>query len=108
MAKRITDFFQKPHPEKQLKLNFEPNTVSQSSVPSAETSISAIHLNQNQNYDTCVPSSSNTIFVPNSCNINTEWYKGSKLDVNWLLQSFSILKKSEIRKTIWFTMFTLF
>lgn len=51
----------------------------------------------------CPPSSSfTTINIPpnvsNSTNINSEWYKGSKLDANWLIQSFDFFKKVKFGK----------
>jgi len=30
---------------------------------------------------------------------STEWHKGSKLDVQWLMQTFSMLRKNRIGKT---------
>lgn len=92
MAKRITDYFQKSHKQKQLKLNIEPISTSQSFVTSTDPSSSTDFQNKNYTNDSVTPgtrndSSSNTLDTTVNesqiNNTNTEWYKGSKLDVQW-------------------------
>lgn len=36
--------------------------------------------------------------VSNSTSVNSEWYKGFKLNVNWLIQTFDFLKKVKLGK----------
>lgn len=107
MSKRITDYyFKKSCKEKQIKLNIEPVCTSQSQtlVASIEPSSSTIFQNKNDSVipGTHVDSSSSILdtldTTVNESSTNTEWYKGSKLDVQWLLKTFSMLRKIKLGK----------
>lgn len=94
MSKRITDFFGKTPQKKQLKLI---RTSSPKNCDLATTKPNKSNVIQHDDLYISLPSTSITSSLnncdPNITDKNTEWYKGSKLDVNWLLQSFCVLKK---------------
>lgn len=106
MAKRITDyFFEKSHKEKKLKLNIKPISTSQSLVSFTVPSSSTVFENKTDDSVTLSTrtdsSSSTSVTTVNESQLsstNTEWYKGLKLDVPWLLQTFPMLKKIKLGK----------
>jgi len=99
MAKRITDFFGVSS-KKQKSSNSEFYILPQNCNVPAEAS------NQVEGIVDCPPkissSSCITIEVPphvsNSHSVNSEWYKESKLDASWLIQTFDFFKKVKLGK----------
>ncbi|KAE9524103.1 hypothetical protein AGLY_015468 [Aphis glycines] len=83
MAKRITDFFGvSSKKNKNLLIQNLDDSVDCSS-PTLSFSFTTTEIPLN---------------VSNSTSINSEWYKGSKLDANWLTQTFDFLKKVKLGK----------
>ncbi|VVC27553.1 Hypothetical protein CINCED_3A009277 [Cinara cedri] len=84
MAKRITDFFGVSS-KKQKPSNSESYILPQNVPAEASNSNTSLTINQVEGLIDCPSSSS-------------EWYKGSKLDANWLIQTFEFLKKVKLGK----------
>lgn len=84
MAKRITDFFGVSS-KKQKPSNSESYILPQNVTTEASNSNTTFTINQVEDI-TDYPSSS------------SEWYKGFKLDANWLIQTFEFLKKVKLGK----------
>lgn len=78
MAKRITDYFF----EKYQNIEKKRKLIIENRIPGTSTDSSSSTLDTTEN----------------ESQLNTEWYKGSKLDVTWLLQTFSMLKKIKLDK----------
>ncbi|VVC30820.1 UDP-N-acetylenolpyruvoylglucosamine reductase, C-terminal [Cinara cedri] len=84
MAKRITDFFGVSS-KKQKPSNSESYILPQNVPAEASNSNTSLTINQVEGLIDCPSSSS-------------EWYKGFKLDANWLIQTFEFLKKVKLGK----------
>lgn len=111
MAKRITDFFGVPS-KKQKPSNPESYILPQHLPAENSNSNTSFTINQVEPVEgiiDCPPSSSSSSFstiepvevplhVSNSNSVNSEWYKGSKLDADWLIQTFEFLKKVKLGK----------
>ncbi|KAF0759420.1 DUF4371 domain-containing protein, partial [Aphis craccivora] len=93
--------------QKSSTSNSESNILSQNiNLPDKASNSNTSITNQvDDSVDCSLPTLSSSITtteiplnVSNSTSVNSEWYKGSKLDVNWLIQTFDFLKKVKLGK----------
>jgi hypothetical protein len=78
MAKCITDYFF----EKDQNIEKKRKLIIENRIPCTSTNSLSSTLDTTEN----------------ESQLNTEWYKWAKLDVTWLLQTFSMLKKIKLGK----------
>lgn len=93
--------FEKSRSEEQHYINFK--SINLFSSPTLSTELQSIPLRiLNEVFDTFINSSNvaaaAAVTVSDSNIVDTTWYKGSNLDVNWLLQIFTMLKNVKFEK----------